>query len=824
MNASASRRTGSSLPTDKLKMLDRLLPLWILLAMAAGMLLGRFVPDMSRVLGASHIGSTSLPLALGLLLMMYPPLAKVRYDKLRHVVHDRRLLAISLVLNWVVGPALMFAVAWLLMPDLPEYRTGLIIVGLARCIAMVLIWNDLACGDHDAATVLVAINAIFQIVAYAALGWFYLQVLPAWLGLPTTAAQFSITAIAASVLIFLGVPLFAGWTGRVIGEHLRGREWYESRFLPRVGPLATWGLLYTVLMLFTFQGEAISQNPLDVIRIAAPLLIYFAVMFTAGFAAAVLCTSDIRRPLLSPSPAPATTSNSRSRSASGRSAPTPDRHWRARSDLSSRSQLSWASSTSPSGYTVRHRPPSSADRNLVHLLIIGGSDAGISAGLRAHELDPDIRTTLVVADRYPNYSICGLPYHISGEVADWHRLAHRTQADLAAAGLNLRLNTAATSINPNAHTVTTRTSDGATARLGYDRLVVATGASPATTGIRGLSGPGRLVAADGVHVMHTMTDLFDLEHQLEIRRPRTAIIVGAGYVGLEMAEALTRRGLDVTMLQRGPEVLPTLDPDLAHIIHHELERHGVRILTDTSVYAVERSAQGPRTSGIHAGAPFEWTADLVLAVVGVQHNTDLLATAGARLGPGHAILVDDHLRTGLPDVYAAGDGVTTRHRLLGTTYLPLGTTAHKQGRVAGANAVGFDTVFSGVIGTQVVKVFTLVAACTGLRDHDATASGHSLRSATITADDHKAYYQTARPITIRLTADVATEHLAGAQLVGSFGSEIAKRTDVLATAIYAGLTISEISDLDLSYTPPVAAPWDAIQQAAQFWEAETHRT
>lgn len=747
----------------------------------------------------------------------------MRYDKLGRVIHERRFLATSLVLNWVVGPALMFVLAWLLLPDLPEYRTGLIAIGLARCIAMVLIWNDLACGDSDAATVLVAINAIFQIVAYAALGWFYLQVLPAWLGLPTTAAQFSITAISASVLIFLGVPLLAGWTSRVIGEHLRGRKWYESRFLPRVSPLATWGLLYTVLMLFTLQGEALSQNPLDVIRIAAPLLIYFAVMFTAGFAAGralhlgypkttTLAFTGVGNNFeLAIAVCVGTFGATSGQALAGAVGPLVE--------VPALLGLVYVS--------LRLRRPTSpatpADRSLMHLLIIGGSDAGISAGLRAHELDPDIRTTLVVADRYPNYSICGLPYHISGEVADWHSLAHRTQADLAAAGLNLRLDTTATSINPDAHTVTIRTSDGATARLGYDRLVVATGASPATAGIQGLSGPGRLVATDGVHVMHTMADLFDLEHQLEVRRPRTAIIVGAGYVGLEMAEALTRRGLDVTMLQRGPEILPTLDPDLAHIIHDELERHGVRILTDTSVYAVERSAQGPRISGILAGAPFEWTADLVLAVVGVHPNTDLLAAAGARLGPGHAVLVDDHLRTGLPDIYAAGDGVATRHRLLGTTYLPLGTTAHKQGRVAGANAAGFDTVFSGVIGTQVVKVFTLVAACTGLRDHDSDASGHSLRSATITADDHKAYYQTAHPITIRLTADVGTGHLVGAQLVGSFGSEIAKRTDVLATAIHAGLTISEISNLDLSYTPPVAAPWDAIQQAAQFWEAETRR-
>lgn len=277
-------REAIAQPAARLGLLDRFLPIWILLAMAVGVLWGRFAPGVSGVLNTLHVGSTSLPIACGLMLMMYPPLAKVNYTQLSRTVDDRRLLISSLILNWVVGPALMFSLAWLFLPDLPEYRTGLIIVGLARCIAMVLIWNDLACGDRDAAAVLVAINAIFQIIAYAGLGWFYLQILPSWLGLPPVSVDFSLAAIVWSVLVFLGVPLLAGWVSRTLGERLRGRTWYESRFLPRISPLATWGLLFTVIMLFALQGDTISRNPGDVARIAVPLLAYFVVMFTIGLA------------------------------------------------------------------------------------------------------------------------------------------------------------------------------------------------------------------------------------------------------------------------------------------------------------------------------------------------------------------------------------------------------------------------------------------------------------------------------------------------------------------------------------------------------------
>jgi ACR3 family arsenite transporter len=264
---------------QRLSTLDRFLPLWIGVAMAVGLLLGRSVEGLDDALAAVEVGSVSLPIAIGLLVMMYPVLAKVRYDELGHVTSDARMLGTSILLNWVLGPALMFALAWLLLPDLPEYRTGLIIVGLARCIAMVLIWNDLACGDREAAAVLVAINAVFQIVAFAFLGYFYLELLPGWLDLEQAALEVSVWDIAVSVLVFLGIPLLAGFLTRTLGERAKGREWYESRFLPTIGPAALYGLLFTIVLLFALQGDTITNRPLDVARIAVPLLAYFVLMW-----------------------------------------------------------------------------------------------------------------------------------------------------------------------------------------------------------------------------------------------------------------------------------------------------------------------------------------------------------------------------------------------------------------------------------------------------------------------------------------------------------------------------------------------------------------
>ncbi|MFF0489363.1 ACR3 family arsenite efflux transporter [Nocardia sp. NPDC004068] len=267
----------------KLPVLDRFLPVWIGAAMAAGLLLGSALPGLGDAVSAIRVDGISLPIAVGLLVMMYPVLARVRYDRLGAVAADRGLLLGSLVLNWLVGPALMFALAWLLLPDLPEYRTGLIIVGLARCIAMVVIWNDLACGDREAAAVLVAVNAIFQVLMFAVLGWFYLSVLPGWLGLDRTAIDASPGQIAKSVLIFLGIPLLAGYATRRLGEKVRGRTWYEATLLPRLGPWALYGLLFTIVILFALQGGRITAHPADVARIAVPLLAYFALMWSGGY-------------------------------------------------------------------------------------------------------------------------------------------------------------------------------------------------------------------------------------------------------------------------------------------------------------------------------------------------------------------------------------------------------------------------------------------------------------------------------------------------------------------------------------------------------------
>ncbi len=272
----------------KLSTLDRFLPLWIGLAMAAGLGLGRLIPSLNHWLDKLQVGTVSLPIALGLLLMMYPVLAKVRYEELGRKqtdgVSNGVFFGVSLFLSWVVGPALMFALAWLLLPNQPAYRTGVIIVGLARCIAMVLIWNDIAKGDRDRTAILVVFNALFQVAAYSLLGYFYLTVLPRWLSLDTQGFQVGIWQIAKTVLIFLGIPLTAGFLTRRIGLKRKGREWYDTRFLPKIGPVTLYGLLFTIVLLFAIQGDKITSQPLDVARIALPLLAYFAVMWSAGFA------------------------------------------------------------------------------------------------------------------------------------------------------------------------------------------------------------------------------------------------------------------------------------------------------------------------------------------------------------------------------------------------------------------------------------------------------------------------------------------------------------------------------------------------------------
>ncbi len=267
----------------RLSTLDRFLPLWIALGMAGGLALGSLVPGLNDFLDKLKVGTVSLPIALGLLLMMYPVLTKVRYEDMGKMRGDGRMFGVALFLSWVVAPAFMFALAWLFLADQPAYRTGVIVVGLARCIAMVLVWNDLAGGDNDRAAVLVVFNAIFQVVAYALLGWFYLNALPNLLGLDTQGFEVNIWEVGRTVLIFLGIPLTAGYLTRRWGLRTHGREWFESKVIPRIAPITLYGLLFTIVLLFAIQGDAITADPLTVARIALPLLVYFAGMWTLGF-------------------------------------------------------------------------------------------------------------------------------------------------------------------------------------------------------------------------------------------------------------------------------------------------------------------------------------------------------------------------------------------------------------------------------------------------------------------------------------------------------------------------------------------------------------
>jgi NADPH-dependent 2,4-dienoyl-CoA reductase/sulfur reductase-like enzyme len=455
----------------------------------------------------------------------------------------------------------------------------------------------------------------------------------------------------------------------------------------------------------------------------------------------------------------------------------------------------------------------------MRLVAVGGSDAGISAALRSRELDPGADVCVLVADEYPNFSICGIPYYVSGEVPDWRNLAHRTAADLEATGMHLRLGTTAERIDVDAHEVHVRDANGTASAIEYDALVIGTGALPVRPPIEGLESLG---PRDGVHVVHSMGDTFGVMNSLTAADARAAVIIGAGYLGLEMADALTLRGLEVTQVEQLPEVLPTVDPELGGKVAKELRAHGVDVVTSTAVHRVTRN-EPARTPALCVegassdGTSFRRDADIVLVFAGVRPDAALAAAAGATLGLRGAIDVDRTMRTNLPDVFAAGDCVVTYHRLLGTTYIPLGTTAHKQGRVAGENAVGGRREFAGSLGTQVVKVFDMAAARTGLRDHEASSAGFDPVTVAAEADDHKAYYPGSHRIAMRWTGDRQTGRLLGVQLFGHRHAEVAKRVDIAAAAIFNEMTVEAFSELDLSYTPPLGSPWDAMQIGAQAW-------
>jgi NADPH-dependent 2,4-dienoyl-CoA reductase/sulfur reductase-like enzyme len=447
----------------------------------------------------------------------------------------------------------------------------------------------------------------------------------------------------------------------------------------------------------------------------------------------------------------------------------------------------------------------------MRLVVIGGSDAGISAALRACELSQDVEATVVVADDFPNFSICGLPFYVSGETPDWHQLAHRTLDELEQTGMRMLLSHTATSIDPSRHEVCVENRDGQTSAVGYDQLVIATGAGPIRPAMPGLDLPC-------VHVLHTMDDSFRVHDLVATGGIQKATIVGSGYIGLEMADALQRRGVQVTLFGRAETVLPTVDQSLGNRVADELQRHDVTVHAGVAVEGIER---GPGARLLVRGTGgTDSAADLVLVAVGVVPDARLAVAAGIETGEKGAIRVDRGMCTNVADVFAAGDCVETWHRVLqSSTYLPLGTTAHKQGRVAGENAVGGKRLFQGSLGTQVVKVFDIAIARTGLRDHEARRAGFDPLTVETEVWDHKAYYPGAQQLSIRVTGDRRSGQLLGAQILGHWQAEVAKRVDVYAAALFAGQSVDAINDLDLSYTPPLGSPWDAVQLAAQAWTA-----
>jgi NADPH-dependent 2,4-dienoyl-CoA reductase/sulfur reductase-like enzyme len=444
----------------------------------------------------------------------------------------------------------------------------------------------------------------------------------------------------------------------------------------------------------------------------------------------------------------------------------------------------------------------------MQIVIIGGSDAGVSAALRACEINSAAEVTVVVADAFPNYSICGLPFYLSGEVPDWRSLAHRTLEELESTGARFLLNHTAHSVDPAAKVVTANGQEGSAVQLKYDRLVIATGATPIRPPIIGLDLPC-------VFLLHTMKDSFRVHEYLTNYRPQSAVIVGAGYIGLEMSDALTLHGMRVTLVGRSVAPLPTVDAEIGNVVEADFRRHGVDVANVVEVKTIE--AEGTRLT-VKGSQSFSRSADMVLVAAGVRPSAELAASIGARTGIKGAICVDREMRTSVSDVFAACDCVETWHRVTEkNNYLPLGTTAHKQGRVAGENTLGGHREFAGSLGTQVVKVFEQAAARTGLRDEEARAAGFDPLTVESRSFDHKVYYPGAQKLLIRVTGDRPSGKLIGAQIIGHWQAEVAKRIDIFATALFHGMRVEEVNDLDLSYTPPLGSPWDAVQVSAQEW-------
>lgn len=443
------------------------------------------------------------------------------------------------------------------------------------------------------------------------------------------------------------------------------------------------------------------------------------------------------------------------------------------------------------------------------LLIIGGSDAGISAALRAREVDPELTPTMIVADNFPNYSICGLPYYISHEVTHWKNLAHRTIEDIENEGIHVLLQHTARSINARSKQVDVVDIHGTAKTIDYDKLVIGTGAVSVRPNIPGIDNPG-------VFFLRWMPDCFAIDEFISKQKPKTALIIGAGFIGMEMSEALIKRGVGVTVVEFAESVMPTFTSVLGAKIMETLTENKIEVCNSITVESINHRDGKLIIKGTKS---FETAVDMVLISVGSAPNTELGRSIGIETRIKGSFKVNRKMETNIPDIYAAGDCVETFHSLLKThTYMPLGTIAHKQGRIAGENAAGSEREFAGALGTQSVKIFDRVIAKTGLNDKEAKDGGFDPVSVDFETWDHKVYYPPAEKIFIRVTADKTSKRILGAEMVGAYKTEVSKRIDIFAVGISHGITVREFSDYDLSYTPPLSSPWDPVQMAVQKLE------
>jgi NADPH-dependent 2,4-dienoyl-CoA reductase/sulfur reductase-like enzyme len=446
---------------------------------------------------------------------------------------------------------------------------------------------------------------------------------------------------------------------------------------------------------------------------------------------------------------------------------------------------------------------SSKDRE--RLVIIGGVAAGMSAAARARRTDGDLEIVAFEKTGYVSYGSCGLPYFIGGVVKNANDLIARTPEQFAQQNIEARTHHEVRAIDTMNKQVTVRDLDGGREfTLEYDKLVVASGGTA-------LRPPMPGVDLEGVFVLRNVEDGIAVKDFIAHEKPRRAVIIGGGYIGVEVAEAFARLGLETTMLNRPPQLLNNFDPDIAQLMQDELERNGVKISVDDTALGIEGDASGRARMVLSQRGRCE--ADLVLIAAGVRAQSRLAEEAGIALGTKGAIAVDERMRTTVPDVYAAGDCAETRHALLDKpSYIPLGTTANKQGRVAGTNAAGGEAAFTGVVGTTITKAFELGVAVTGLTEKAAEESGILARAQTIRHGTRAHYYPSPGPMHIKLVWNSEDGRLLGAQIAGPVPE--AKRIDVFATALHHGLTIGDLQRLDLSYAPPFAPVWDPILVAA----------